>query len=366
MTNKKHIFLLLLLTTCYLLHATYSFAQSTPPTSSNYKLLNYGFGGGGTASSSSNSYSLFGTLGQVDQGSPSSSNYFIGAGLEFTMQATVAAAPTFTNPSNWYNKLKITINRGGTDPSDYQYAIRVASGSGQFQYVQNDGTLGNDLADEDWQSYSAWGGASGSNIIGLYPSTTYTAQIASRQGRFYTQFMWSPAAQATTDTSSISFDIDISSTDSESSPPYTLGIGSLSPGSVTTASEKAWIDFSTNANNGGFVSISGTNSGLASTTASHTITSATADLTAQPTGYGAISSSVDQTSGGPMEALSPYNGASNNVGVLDTTKRYIYDSSASPVTGGRVSFSLKAKASSTTPSANDYTDTLTVLVTGSF
>lgn len=367
--RKTISFILLLSSFFYLLSSVTALpvhAQAVPPSSTNYKLDDYAFGGGGTASSSSTNYSLFGTLGQVDQGSASSNTYFIGAGLEYTLQASVSAAPTFTNPSNWYNKLKLVINRGGNDPSDYTYAVRIASGSGQFQYIQDDMTVGPELGDEDWLSYAAWGGTNGSTIIGLYASTTYTVQVAARQGRFYTQFIWSPTAIASTETSSISFDIDIAPSDSESAAPYTLGLGELTPGSVTTASDKVWVDFSTNANNGGFVSISGANSGLQSTTASHTITSATADLTAQPQGYGAISSTATQTSGGPIQALSPYNGSSDNVGVLDTEKRYIYETSASPIVGGRVSFSLKAKASTTTPSALDYADILTILVTGSF
>jgi hypothetical protein len=305
-------------------------------------------------------------LGQVDQGSPSSSNYFIGAGLEYTLQASTPATPTFVNPANWYNKLKLTINRGGNDPTDTEYAIRIASGSGSFQYIQNDNTVGNDLGDEDWQSYSSWGGSSGTNLIGLFPGTLYTVQVAARQGQFFTQFMWSPTASASTVNSSLSFDIDIASVDTESAAPYTLAIGNLAAGSVTTSPEKIWVDFSTNANNGGFLSISGTNNGLQSSAVSHTITSATADLTAQPTGYGARSATTTQISGGPMEAITPYDGNSNNVGALSSSKRYIYDSSQSPVTGGRVSFELKAKASNTTPSANDYTDILTILATGSF
>ncbi len=346
--------------------ASHVIAQAVPPASTNYKLDDYAFGGGGTASSSSNLYSLFGTLGQVDQGSMSSNLYFVGAGLEFTMQASVSAAPTFVNPSNWYNKLQLTINRGGNDPADYEYAVRIASGSGQFQYIQDDMTVGNSLGDEDWLSYIEWGGSSGSTIIGLYPSTTYTVQVSARQGRFYSQFMWSPAALASTDTSALSFDLDVASSDTETSAPYTLGIGEMAPGSVTTASDKIWIDFSTNANNGGFISINGTNNGLQSSAVSHTINSATADLTAQPQGYGAISSTVTQTSGGPMSAINPYDGSADNVGILDTTKRYIYSTSSAPVTGGRVSFSVKAKASATTPSAPDYADILTVIVTGSF
>lgn len=362
----SRLFILLSSVFCLLSIPPLAFGQSSPPTSGSYKLLEYGFGAGGTATSSSPNYSLFGTLGQVDQGSPSSANYFIGAGLEYTIQSSVSAAPTFTNPDNWYNKLHIVINRGGIDPTDTTYAIRIASGAGQFRYVQNDNTVGDILGLEDWQSYTIWGGSSGSNIIGLYPGTTYTVQVAAKQGQFYTQFMWSPASSASTITSTLSFDIDIASTNSETAAPYTLDIGELSPGTVTTSTNKVWVDFSTNANNGGFVSISGTNNGLQSSVASHTITTATADLTAQPQGYGAKSNSVTQTSGGPMQALSPYASGANIVGLLDTTKRYIYDSSALPVVGGRVSFELKAKASTTTPSAVDYNDILTVLVTGSF
>ena len=341
-------------------------AQAVPPASGNYKLMDFGFGAGGTATSSSSNYSLFGTVGQVDQGSPSSNNYFIGAGLEYTIQASVSSAPTFTNPSNWYNKLKIVINRGGSDPTDTQYAIRIASGSGQFQYVQNDNTVGAVLGLEDWQTYNTWGASSGSNIIGLYPGTTYTVQISSKQGQFYTQFMWSPAAVAATSNPSLSFDIDVAPTDLPTSPPYTLNIGQLSPGSVTTASDKVWISIATNATNGGLIYIRGTNTGLLSSLVSYTISAVSNDLSVVSEGYGVQNNSVAQSSGGPMQPIFPYNGISNNVGILDTAKRAIYDSSGAPVAGGRVSFIVKAKASNTTPSANDYADTLTVLATGSF
>lgn len=359
---------LLLLTICYLVFsiAPTALAQAVPPASGNYKLMDFGFGAGGTATSSSSNYSLFGTVGQVDQGSPSSSNYFIGAGLEYTLQASVAAAPTFTNPSNWYNKLKLVINRGGDDPSDTQYAIRIASGSGQFQYVQNDNTVGDALGLEDWQSYSAWGGSTGINIIGLFPGTTYTVRVAAKQGQFFTQFMWSPASSASTSNPSLSFDIDIAPVDQSTNPPYTLNIGQLSPGSVTSATDKVWVSLATNATNGGLIYILGTNTGLLSNKAGYTISAVSNDLSSVGEGYGAQNNSATQTSGGPMEAISPYNGTSNNVGILDTAKRTIYDSSGAPVVGGRVSFTIKAKASNTTPSANDYTDTLTVLATGSF
>lgn len=369
MNNKFKFFLLLLLSTfvyCLLTFVPSALAQAVPPASGNYKLMDFGFGAGGTATSSSSNYSLFGTVGQVDQGSPSSSNYFIGAGLEYTLQASVSSAPTFTNPSNWYNKLKIVINRGGADPTDTQYAIRIASGSGQFQYVQSDNTVGSVLGLEDWQTYSAWGAGAGTNIIGLYPGTTYTVQIAAKQGQFFTQFMWSPAATASTSNPSLSFDIDIAPVDQSTSPPYTLNIGALSPGSVTTANDKVWVSIATNATNGGLIYILGTNTGLLSNTVSYTISAVSNDLSSVGEGYGAQNNSTTQSSGGPMQAVSPYDGSSNTVGILDTAKRTIYDSSGAPVVGGRVSFTIKAKASNTTPSANDYADTLTVLATGSF
>src|SRR6266436_3424372 len=69
------------------------------PASANYRMVDYGFGAGGTASSSSTNYSVFGTVGEVDNASPSSQNYRFGAGLTYTLIASVPAAPTFTNPS---------------------------------------------------------------------------------------------------------------------------------------------------------------------------------------------------------------------------------------------------------------------------
>lgn len=344
-----------------------AFAQSTPPTSTNYKILNYGFGGGGTASSSSTGYSLFGTLGQVDQGSPASETYFLGAGLEYTMTASMPAAPTFTNPSNWYNKLQIVINRGGTDPSDYQYAIRIASGSGQFQYVQNDNTVSSAFPQSTWQTYTEWGETNGTTLVGLYPGTTYTVQVAARQSQFFTQSDWGPTAIASTNNSTLSFHIDVAPTDTSSSPPYIVRIGQLTPGSVTTATDKVWVSLSTNSNNGGMIYVLGTNSGLQSPTASHTIDTVPAknDLSGVTEGYGAQKNTVS-ASEGSMEALSPYDGTGTTVGIIDTAKRTMFDSIGAPVTDGRVSFNLMAKAGSTTPAAADYADTITILAVGSF
>src|SRR5947209_5946392 len=82
------------------------------PSSTHYTLHNYGFGAGGTASSSSQTYNVFGTLGQSDAASASSQNYVANGGLEYLITAHVPPAPTFTNPGNAYNKLTLVINTG--------------------------------------------------------------------------------------------------------------------------------------------------------------------------------------------------------------------------------------------------------------
>jgi hypothetical protein len=156
-------------------------------------------------------------------------------------------------------------------------------------------------------------------------------------------------------------------TSSQAVPPYTVNIGGLTPGSVTTSPDTVDITISTNATNGGLIYLNGTNNGLKSTQAgNHNINSVTNNLSSIQEGYGARGTTVSETSGGPMEFINPYDGSGNNVGIVDTSKRPLSDSSNAPVTSGQVSFELKAKASNTTPSANDYIDILTVIGTGSF
>jgi hypothetical protein len=161
---------------------------------------------------------------------------------------------------------------------------------------------------------------------------------------------------------SLSFDIDIgpaSNADTES--PYTVDMGSLVLGSVTTASDKVWVDLSTNAEFGGVVYVYGTNSGLRSSNTNYTISSSTGDLSLSQEGYGLQAAN---TSG--LTPQSPFDGATDTVGVVNTTIREILSSGGSSVTGGRGSITIKAKSSSTTPASNDYTDTVTLISAGSF
>ncbi len=331
------------------------------PQSTNYEIKDYGFGSGGTGGVDSSSYSLWGLSGEIDAASTSSTTYTTQGGLIYTIQANVPSAPTFTNTSNYYNKLHITINNG-SNPSDTIFAIAISTDNfvSDTKYVQSDNTIGATLDSEDWQTYTAWGGASGEDIIGLAANTTYTVKVSARHGNF-TQSAYSLPAQAATSNITLSFDIDVASTDTESSAPYNVSLGNLTAGSVTTATSYVWVDLSTNAEYGGFIYLYGTYTGLRSTATNYTISSSSTNLTSASEGYGLR---VNSTSN--LTATSPYNGASENVGIVDTTIREVLNSSNAPVSSGRGSLAIKAKVSTTTPASNDYEDTITLIASGSF
>jgi hypothetical protein len=331
------------------------------PVSTNFQLEEYGFGAGGVASASSQNFLFQGIAGEVETASASSANFLALPGLTYTLEPSIPPAPTFTNPSNYYNKLHIVIGTGG-NPTDATYAIAVSTDNfvSDINYVQTDNTLGTLLT---FQSYVSWGSGTGIDIVGLTPGQTYYAKVAARRGTFQ-QGAFGAVSNATTSNPSFTFDID---TTSQSVPPFSVFVGQLTAGNVTTSSDKVTTTITTNATGGGLVYIFGTNAGLQSSLAgNYVISSGSNDLSSILEGYGARGTTTSQSSGGPMELVSPYNGAGENVGVLDTSKRLFADSSSLPVTSGQATFELKAKAKNTTPSASDYSDVLTVIATGSF
>jgi len=284
------------------------------------------------------------------------------------MQPAVPPAPAFINPApgNNYNILNLTINQG-SNLSDTNYAIAVTTDPAfgtNIQYVQSSNTLGNGIF---WQSYTSWfatgGAASGTNIIGLTPGTTYYARVQANRGTF-TQETYSGISSAATINPTFTFNLQ---TTNQTTPPYTVGIGVVNPGQVTTSWQKVTATITTNANKGGTVYINDANAGLKSATDNHTIATVQNDLSSGGVteGYGARGVSVS-SSVGSMELLSPYNLGGNNVGQINTSKNAIADSTATPVTSGTVNFELKAKAGTSTPPAVDYADTITVVASGSF
>ena len=335
------------------------------PASGNYKLDRFGFSSGGTGESASTNYKTSAESGEVSDNQNASTNFAIGPGLAYVEMANTLPAPSFTNPSSYYNKLLLVIN-SASNPTDATFAVAISTDNfSTTNYVQSDNTVGAALGPEDWQTYTNWGGGSGENVIGLSANTTYYVKVKAEQGD-YSETPWGPVASVATSDVSLSFDIDVSASDTETSSPYAINMGNLIPGSVVTSTERIWVDLDTNADYGGYVYIYDSESGLRSTTVSHTISSITGDLAAASSGYGMQSASVAQSSGGPFVALSPYNGASQNVGIVTTTAQPIYSSSNLPIAGGRGSFYAKAIISSVTPAASDYSDVVTLIASAVF
>ena len=335
------------------------------PASTTYQLKDYGFGGGGVANGTSLNYAIEGIAGEQNAGQLDGTTYDLGPGLLFTNQANVPPASTFTNPSSYYNKLKIVINTGG-NPSDTVFAIAISTDSfvSDTRYVQSDDTVGATLGIEDYQTYTNWGSASGTLIIGLLPGTTYQVKVKAMQGKF-TETGYGPTASASTVNPQLTFDIDVSASDTETNPPFATNFGDLFGGTVTDSPQKIWVDFDTNAESGGRVYIVGSNAGLQSAATSYLISAVSGNLTGLSEGFGAQGFSATQSSGGPLTVATAYDLTANNVGIADTTIREIFTAS-NPIVAGRGAFLLKAKSSSVTPAANDYTESLTVIVSASF
>lgn len=335
------------------------------PASTNFKLKSFEFGGGGGTVSSEN-YNAEGTVGEV-AGTMDSENYQANGGLQFVQQANTPGAPTLTNDSNWYNKLKIVINESG-NPSETTYAIAISDDNFvTTEYVQNDNTVGLTLGSEDFQTYVQWGSTSGEEIIGLTPGTTYKVKVKARQGS-YTESPLGPESSAATVNPSLSFDIDIGgvSDPGNTAPPYQISVGNLLPGAVTTTGNRIWVDVETNAQAGAYVYIYDQYGGLRSTNVNYTISSVSNDLGSVSEGFGLQAETIGQTSGGPLAKMSPYNGADDSVGIVNTTIRELFSTTASPITGGRGSFLIKSKIGTTTPASTDYTDTLTLISSATF
>lgn len=325
------------------------------PTSTNYTLKTYDFGNGG-GTSSSTTYSVQGEAGAQAGSAQSSATYGLQSDGKGVMNVAVPPVPTVTNPSSYYDRLKVVVATGG-NPTDTKYLIAVSTdGFVTSKYVQTDNSLGSSQAITNYQTYAAWGGASGFTLVGLSPSTTYRVRVNALQGSF-TGSAFGPSASAATVAPSLTVSLATTLT---STPPFVVGFSNITAGSVATGNADAVIGITTNAVAGGSVYVKDTNVGLYSTRANTTIGSNSADLAAASTGYGAQVIASSQTSGGPIVSQSPFNGASDNVGSLLTAYQPLFTSSA-PVTTGSATMRLKVKAATLTPSAADYTDIITLV-----
>lgn len=330
------------------------------PSSTNYTLKTYDIGTGGTTSTSTN-YGLQAGTGNQSGNAQSSTTYGSQSDGRGVANAAVPPAPSLTNPSNYYDRLKLVIATGG-NATDTKYLIAVSTDNFvTTKYVQTDNSIGSSQALTNYQTYSAWGGASGFLMLGLSASTTYQVKVKALQGN-YTGSAFGPTASASTVAPSVTFSLATTLT---STPPFTVGFTSMTSGVVTTGNADATLGLTTNANNGGSVYVKDSNAGLYSTLANTTITSASTDLSSAFTGYGGQVTATSQASGGPVSSQSPFNGTSDNVGALTTSLQQLISTTA-PVTTGSATFRLKAKVAAITPSATDYTDTVTLIAAMNF
>lgn len=210
------------------------------PESTTYELKEYGFGAGGAVGAESTSYSLFGMVGETEYGQLSSTNYSVNSGLTYTIISNVPAAPTFTNPSNNYDRLKFVIDNG-SNPTDAKFAIGISTDNFvTTNYIQDDNTVGSTLGSEDWQTYANWGSATGEYVTGLTPGTTYKIKVKAKQGNF-TETPWSATATVATTQPSLTFGVD----------SHSITFDSLYGGNSWTDSSKSTVlTTSTNAYNG--------------------------------------------------------------------------------------------------------------------
>jgi len=319
--------------------------------SQHYVFKDYSFGASSGNASSPN-YKMMGVAGEGTNGKMQSAHYILGQGLSYTLNAQTPLAPTITNPSNYYNKLSVTINTG-SNPSDTNYAIAVSPDNfaTTTKYVQADDTLGNTPV---WKTNASWG-PSGFTIIGLSPGVTYTAKVSAIQG-LYTQSPYGPTAQATTVNPTLSFNLT----------PNSVAIGQLTPQTVVTAPSTVTVTVSSNGTSGATVYIKDASSGLFSPTMNYTISAVSGDLGSISEGYGIRGTSTSQSSGGPMEILSPYNGTGTTVGTLSSNNQILFDSTGQPITSGQGIFEIKARAANITKAASDYADTVTIIASSSF
>lgn len=325
---------------------------------STYYLNSYSVGSGSGTNFSNGTYNGQASLGETAATNPvnGTSNVSEAGGVQ-TEQLAEPQAPTLNNGSGtFYNKLGFTLNNSmgtSTYPTDVTFSVEVSNASSftSPSYVQTGGTLG---ASPFFQSYAAWGGASGSTMTNLTPGLTYYVRVSANQGMF-TDTGYGPYQSAALTNPSITFSIS----------PSSISLGSLLSGAVETSSNIT-ASLTTNADFGGNVFVSGTaNAGLRSPSQGYTIAALTGNLASSSEGFGLQGNNATQTSGGPFTIKSPYNGSANNVGIESSSYAQIF-SSANPIVSGSATLDLQAKSSASDPGGSDYAETLSFVAAASF
>ncbi len=180
-------------------------------------------------------------------------------------------------------------------------------------------------------------------------------------------------------TPTITFDLDAASdfSNGESSAPYSVPLGTLSTGSVTESNSSSIrmivIEGDSNALGGVVVTVKNTNgaNGLVSTSVgTDKIPSATATMAAGTANYGLCVATSGLTgfsrSTGYSSDTCALSSGTNGVRALSTTATSIVDSAGAALVSGHAEVVVNAAISNVSPAHNDYSDTLTFIMTGTF
>lgn len=319
--------------------------------STNYYIKDASLGSGSTNSSTSTTYKLNASSGETQGSTTNSTNYKTTSGTIQGDQANVPTAPTLSNNSGlYYSKLNFIINiAGNATDTTYSVAVSTTSNFTVTNYVQADGTLNTNPV---YQTYTALGSGSGSLAVGLTPNTAYWFKVNAIHGKF-SATGYGPSATVSTAQSTLSYSLS----------PNTLNLGSLLAATVVSSSTISFT-YATNAANGGNIYMAGSDTGLKSPSSSNyliQVSPPSGDLSGLSEGFGLQA----LTASSPLSMQSPYNGSSNVVGAIYASFQPVFSASV-PVTAGTATAKLIAKSSVKTPSATDYTDTLTFIAAASF
>jgi hypothetical protein len=233
----------------------FAFAQT--PSSTHYQLEDSEFTAGGGLSTST-TYSSQDAAGGSGDASSSSATYKANPGTIGQSFPGVPATPTLSNTGGtMYNTLDFVIATGG-NASDATYAIAISDDSFvTTNFIQSGYTVGSSPV---WQTYAAWGGASGHRLVELKYNTAYKIKVKARYGAG-SETGYSVVASASTVNPTLTVSISgvaastvvASQTTNIATTATSVAFSSLQNGSIKIGAQQVVV--STNANAGYAVSI---------------------------------------------------------------------------------------------------------------
>jgi len=347
--------------TVFLISTVPTFAQNMT-SGSGYEIIDPTISAGGNDDqvSTSGNYLLRESIGVAIMDERfESANYKLEVGTGYTFETNTPSISYFSatdgtmenicGHGGCYDRVRFEINAEG-NPNDTLYLIEIS--------------------DDSWTT------------VQYVDGTTYKIRARALNGDF-SESEAGPDLTASTTVPQIYLDLNIAGdTWSSTSAPYSIDLGIVAKTSVTTSSDYIWIDLGTNALSGATLSVRDQYNGLYSSQTGKTIDSQSEDLGSEDEGYGLKINITKRlpASGQPgyLTESTTYNtSGADEVGAISTSPAVILCSieetegncsggTGSPVHEGRSAIWIKARASYTTSSATDYTDTITFSATGTF